>query len=50
VLGVVAGLITLFWPGLTALALLYVIAYWAIFTGILRVVIAVSLRREIENE
>jgi uncharacterized membrane protein HdeD (DUF308 family) len=50
VLGVLAGLITFFWPGMTALVLLYVIAAWAIFTGILKVVMAISLRREIENE
>jgi uncharacterized membrane protein HdeD (DUF308 family) len=34
VLGVVAGLIALIWPGISALALLYVIAFWAIVTGI----------------
>ena len=50
VLGVLAGLITFFWPGITALVLLYIIAFWAIFTGILEVMIAISLRREIENE
>ncbi|HEX2739706.1 MAG TPA: DUF308 domain-containing protein, partial [Rubrobacter sp.] len=50
VLGVLAGLVALFWPGISALVLLYVIAAWAIFTGILKVVMAISLRREIENE
>ena len=50
VLSVLAGLIAFFWPGITALALLYVIAFWAIFTGILKIVMAVSLRREIDNE
>jgi len=49
-LGVLAGLVAFFYPGITALVLLYVIAFWAIFTGILKVVMAVSLRREIENE
>lgn len=50
VLGVVAGLVTFFWPGITALVLLYIIAFWAIFTGVLEVAMAISLRREIENE
>jgi len=50
VIGVLFGIVTLFWPGLTALALVYVVAFWAIFTGIARIVMAITLRREIENE
>jgi uncharacterized membrane protein HdeD (DUF308 family) len=49
IIGVLAGLIAFVWPGLIALALLYVIAFWAVFTGILRIVTAVSLRWEIQH-
>jgi uncharacterized membrane protein HdeD (DUF308 family) len=49
-LGVLIGLATLFWPGITALALLFVIAAWAIVTGALQVAAAVQLRRELANE
>lgn len=50
VFSVLAGLIVLAWPGISALFMLYVIAFWAIFNGILRIVEAISLRREIDNE
>jgi len=49
-LGILAGLIAVFWPGITAVVLLYIISLWAIFGGLLRIVGAVLLRREIDNE
>jgi uncharacterized membrane protein HdeD (DUF308 family) len=49
-LGIAAGLATWFWPGLTALVLLYFIAFWAIATGIMQIVGAVRLRKAIDNE
>ncbi len=49
-LAIAAGLIALFQPGLTALALLFVIAAWALVRGVLEIVAAVRLRRELNNE
>jgi uncharacterized membrane protein HdeD (DUF308 family) len=48
-LGLLAGLVVLFWPGETALVLVYAISAWAIFTGLLKVLMAVAFRRELEN-
>jgi len=47
---IVVGVITFLWPGLTALALLYFIAVWAVVRGIFEIIAAVQLRKEIQNE
>ena len=49
-ISILAGLVAFAWPGITAVVLLYVIAFWAIFTGIFEIIMAVALRREIEGE
>ncbi len=48
--GIVAGLLTFAYPGITELALLYLIAAWAIVTGVIEIIAAVRLRKEIAGE
>ena len=47
--GIVAGLVAALWPGLTVSGLVYVIAGWALVTGVLKILTAVLLRAEVEN-
>lgn len=49
-LGVAVGLLTFWRPGITAISLLWYIAFWAIFTGIVEIVTALRLRKEIKGE
>ena len=50
VLGLIAGLLILWNPALGGITLTYVIAAWAIVTGILTIITALRLRDEIDNE
>lgn len=49
-LGIAAGLVTLFAPGVAATALLALIAAWAIVTGAFQIVHAVRVRKAIDHE
>ena len=49
-LGIIASIVALVWPGMTALTLLYLVAIWAISTGFLQIVAAIEFRREIDGE
>ncbi|SMX48834.1 HdeD family acid-resistance protein [Maliponia aquimaris] len=50
VLGIAVGLLTLLWPGATALVLLMFIAAWVVVGGLLRIVLAYQIRHEIKGE
>jgi uncharacterized membrane protein HdeD (DUF308 family) len=49
-LGVAVGISTFFFPGITATALFYLIAAWAIGRGIFEIIAAIKLRKEISGE
>jgi uncharacterized membrane protein HdeD (DUF308 family) len=48
--GIAAGLVTLVWPDISALALIYVIAAWALVTGGFEIAAAIRLRKVITGE
>lgn len=49
-LGIGAGIVALLRPDVATLALIYIIASWAVITGILEIAGAIRLRNEISNE
>ena len=50
IISVAAGVIAIFYPGITALALIIVIGVNAIFSGVLDIAMAIRLRKEIQGE
>jgi len=50
VIGIWAGVVTLRAPQITAVMLVFFISIWAMATGLLRIVVAIHLRKEISGE
>jgi uncharacterized membrane protein HdeD (DUF308 family) len=50
IVSVAAGIIALVWPGMTAVALFYLIAIWAIILGVVELIATVRYSNQLESE
>ena len=50
IVSILAAGVAFLMPGITALTLLYIIAFWAIVIGLMEIMVALRLRKEIEGE
>ena len=50
ILGIAVGILTVLWPGITGIVLLFFIAGWAIANGVMEIIGAIRLRKEIDDE
>jgi uncharacterized membrane protein HdeD (DUF308 family) len=48
--GIAIGAVTFLWPGITALTLVYLIAFWAIIIGIFEFIAALELAGELQGD
>jgi uncharacterized membrane protein HdeD (DUF308 family) len=48
--GIIFGIFVLLWPEMTAIALILLVAAWALVTGVVQVAAAIRLRQDIEGE
>jgi uncharacterized membrane protein HdeD (DUF308 family) len=49
-LGIAVGVVAFLWPGITAFALVIMIGAWAVVIGVLEIIGALWLRKQIEDE
>ncbi len=49
-LGILAGIAAFLFPAAAVLTVFYIVVFWAIVTGVIEIVSAIELRRQIDNE
>jgi uncharacterized membrane protein HdeD (DUF308 family) len=49
-LGIAVGVLAVIWPATMALTFIWLIGFWALFSGVMEIVAAVRLRKVIRNE
>jgi uncharacterized membrane protein HdeD (DUF308 family) len=50
IIGIAVGVLTFFWPGITALALGFLVAGWALATGVFEIGAAFRMRQDVPGE
>jgi uncharacterized membrane protein HdeD (DUF308 family) len=50
VLGILAGIAAFLFPGAAVLTFFYIVVFWAIATGVMEIINAIQLRKQIDNE
>jgi uncharacterized membrane protein HdeD (DUF308 family) len=48
--GIIAGVLTLVWPGITSFTLVIFIGFWAIISGVFEIFAAIDMRKIIKDE
>lgn len=50
ILGLAVGVGAVLYPGITAITIVFFVAWWAIVTGIMQLIVAVEMRKSIPND
>jgi uncharacterized membrane protein HdeD (DUF308 family) len=50
IVGIIAAVVTILYPAVTALVLVYIVAAWALVTGVFEIIAAIRLRKYITGE